>query len=190
MPKLRMSRCWEMPYCHEAIKEMCPAFKNRKNCWRLRQGCNCDPYLIESLLKRGGKTDALPEQGSAYVRSDLEKGARQAGTERTRECRNCPIFNEHQREKFRLLNPIIIAGSIVGLLAAYPIMRGLYTQFLEFMAQIATRFALAEAIPVASWIQRFDSPAVWGFFYIIVGLLLLSYILKLVEWAILVRKVV
>jgi len=31
---------------------------------------------------------------------------------------------------------------------------------------------------------------VWGFFYIIVGLLLLSYILKLVEWAILVRKVV
>jgi len=130
----RLSRCWEMPHCHEAIKEMCPAFKSRKNCWRLRQGCNCDPYLIESLLKRGASTDVLPEQGSAYIRSDLQAGARKAGTERTRECRNCPIFNEHQREKFRLLNPLIIAATIVGLIAAYPIVSELYARFIRFLA--------------------------------------------------------
>ena len=179
-----------MPYCHEAIKEMCPAFKNRKNCWRLRQGCNCDPYLIESLLKRGGSTDLLPEQGSAYTRSDLEKGARQAGTERTRSCRNCPIFNEHQRQKFRLLNPITIAATIVGLLAAYPIMRHLYTQFITAIATLARRFALSDTVPVGDWVARFDSPAVWTFFYVIVGLLLLSYVLKAVEWAVLARKLV
>jgi hypothetical protein len=189
-PIFRLSRCWETPYCHEAIKEMCPAFKNRKNCWRLRQGCNCDPHLIESLLKRGGSTDVLPEQGSEYVRSDLQSESRQAGEQRTRECRNCPIFNEHQREKFRLLNPIIVAGAIVGLLAAYPIVRGLYAKFIAFMATVARRFALSEAVPVGDWIARFDSPAVWWFFYIIVGLLLLSYVLKAVEWAILVKKIV
>jgi hypothetical protein len=186
----RPSRCWEMPYCHEAIKEMCPAFKSRKNCWRLRQGCNCDPYLIESLLKRGASTDVLPEQGSAYIRSDLEAGARQAGTQRTRECRNCPIFNEHQREKFRLLNPIIIAATIVGLIAAYPIVSALYGRFIRFLAVLAQRFALSETVPVGDWIERFDSPAVWTFFYIIVGLLLVSYVLKAVEWAILQRKIV
>jgi len=188
-PWWRLSRCWEMPYCHEAIKEMCPAYQQRKNCWRIRQGCNCDPHLIESLLRRGGSTDVLPEQGSEYTRSDLQKGAHQAGTERTRECRNCPIFNEHQREKFRLLNPIIIAGTIVGLIAAYPVMRALYAQFIAFLATLARRFALSETIPVGDWIARFDSPAVWAFFYIIVGLLLLSYVLKAVEWAILVRKI-
>jgi len=184
----RFSRCWEMPYCHEAIKDLCPAFKNRKNCWRLKQGCNCDPHLIESLLKRGGSTDVLPERGSAYIRSDLETGAHQAGTQRTRECRNCPIFNEHQREKFRLLNPLMIAGTIVALAAAYPIMRALYARFIEFTAALAQRFALSETVPVAQWIERFDSPAVWTFFYVIVGLLLLSYVLKAVEWAVLKRK--
>jgi hypothetical protein len=189
-PVWRLSRCWEMPYCHEAIKEMCPAFKNRKNCWRLKQGCNCDPHLIESLLQRGGSTDVLPEQGSEYIRSDLQAGAHQAGAQRTRQCRNCPIFNEHQREKFRLLNPIIIAGTILGLVAAYPIMRRLYAEFIRFLAQLARRFALSETVPVGDWIARFDSPAVWGFFYIIVGLLLLSYVLKAVEWAILARKIV
>lgn len=186
----RLSRCWEMPYCHEAIRDICPAYTRRRSCWRLKQGCNCDPYLIESLLKRGASATVLPEQGSTYLRSDLQTGAREAGTTRTRECRNCPIFNEHQREKFRLLNPIMIAGTIIGLAAAYPIMRVLYTRFIAFLAQLARRFALSEAVPVGDWIARFDSPAVWTFFYIIVGLLLLSYVLKAIEWAVLVRKVV
>ncbi len=189
-PWWRLSHCWEMPFCHEAIKESCPAYKQRKNCWRIKQGCNCDPHLIETLLKRGAGGNVLPEEGSEYVRSDLEKGAAQAGDKRTRECRNCPIFVEHQREKFRLLNPLLIAGSIIGLIAAYPIMRGLYARFIAFLARIAERLVLGQAVPVSDWITRFDSPAVWVFFYVIVGLLLLSYVLKAVEWAILVRKIV
>jgi hypothetical protein len=187
-PAHRLSRCWEMPYCHDAIKEMCPAFKNRKNCWRIKQGCNCDPYLIESLLRKGIGTNVLSEKGSEYVRTDL-LGGRDAGKERTRDCRNCPIFNEHQRQKFHVLNPLIVAGTIVLLGIAYPIMRGLYVQFINILAGLARQFALGTNVPVDDWIQRFDTPAVWIFFYVIVGLILLSYILKLVEWAILVRKV-
>ena len=100
----RLARCWEMPYCHEAIKEMCPAFQRRRSCWRIKQGCNCDPYLIESLLRKGvGKE--IGARDAAYLRSDLA-GNRRMGTERTRECRSCPIFIEHQRQKFRVLNPL------------------------------------------------------------------------------------
>jgi len=188
-PGYRISHCWEMPFCHEAIKEMCPAFKNRKDCWRLKQGCNCDPYLIESLLKRGASTTVLPEQGSTYVRSDLQERARPTESTRTRECRNCPIFIEHQREKFRVLNPLIIAAAIVGLAVAYPIMRALYAQFIAFLARLAEQLVLGETVAVSEWIERFDSPAVWIFFYIIVGLLVLSYVLKAIEWAILVKKI-
>ena len=188
-PSYRISHCWEMPLCHEAIKESCPAYKSRKDCWRIKQGCNCDPYLIESLLKRGASTNVLPEQGSTYVRSDLQSGARQAGSTRTRECRNCPIFNEHQREKFRVLNPAIIAGTILGLAAAYPLMRALYAQFIAFLARLAEQLVLGQSVAVGDWIARFDSPAVWTFFYMIVGLLVLSYVLKLIEWAVLVRKI-
>ncbi len=187
-PTHRLSRCWEMPFCHEAIKEMCPAYSRRKNCWRIRQGCNCDPYLIESLLKKGSGLNVLPEQGSEYVRSDLTSHQRKAGAERTTECRRCPIFNEHQREKFRLLNPIIVAACVIGLIAAFPIMREFYQMTIHGAARLAERLAYGSHVPVGDWVNRLDSPAVWYFFYIIVGLLALSYVLKAVEWAVLKVK--
>ncbi|MGC9317639.1 MAG: hypothetical protein ACP5KN_06320, partial [Armatimonadota bacterium] len=188
-PWWRMAHCWEMPYCHQAIREMCPAYTNRRDCWRLGRGCNCDPYLIESLLRQGADRDVLPEEVTEYTRSDLT-GDRVAGRERTRQCRDCPIFNEHQRQKFRLLNPIIIIAAVVGLGFAYPIVRRLYTGFIAFMAALAERFAFGTQVPVGRWVQRLDSPAVWVFFYIILGLLAMSYVLKAVEWAVLRRKII
>jgi len=189
-----LQRCWEMPYCHDAIKEVCPAFKARKNCWRIRQGCNCDAGMIEALIRSGGAArgkGAEAKRGTqeAYVRSDLQSDIKIGQGERTRECRNCPIFHEHQRPKFQLLNPIFIIATIVGLLAAYPIMQRLYRAAIQFMSKLASTLAYGETLSVSDWISRLDSPAVWVFFYIIVGLLVLSYALKLVEWAILVRKV-
>lgn len=192
-PKWRLQRCWEMPYCHDAIKEVCPAFKARKNCWRLRQGCNCDSGMIEALIRSGaavkGKgTESKKGTQEAYIRSDLQADIKLGQGERTRECRNCPIFNEHQRQKFQLLNPIVIVAAIAALLAAYPIMQRLYRAAIQGMSSLASRLAYGETLSVSDWISRLDSPAVWVFFYIIVGLLVMSYVLKFVEWAILVRK--
>lgn len=187
VPWYRLARCWEMPFCHEAIMEMCPAFKARKSCWRLRQGCNCDPYLIEALLRKGAGKE-ISMQDAAYLRTDLVEG-RKTSSHRTRECRNCPIFIEHQRQKFRVLNPLLIIATIIALLAAYPIMRGLYTTFIRTVATLANHLAYGSQVPVGDWVMALDSPTVWIFFYIIVGLLVMSYVLKAIEWAILVRKI-
>ncbi len=187
-PWYRLARCWEMPYCHEAIREMCPAYKARKSCWRIGQGCNCDPHLIETLLRRGAGKE-IGQQDATYVRTDLTDG-RAAGVKRTRQCRECPIFNEHQRDKFRVFNPLIIAASIIGLLAAYPIVRKLYAAFIETLARLAHQLAFGSQVPVDDWVRALDSPAVFFFFYVIIGLLALSYVLKAVEWAILQRKII
>ena len=190
----RLQRCWEMPYCHDAIREVCPAYKARKNCWRIRQGCNCDPNLIEALIRAGGATRGKGDTSSgkmvqeAYMRSDLEADIKLGEGERTRECKDCPIFNEHQRQKFNLLNPIIIIAAIVGLLAAYPVMRRLYTLSITGLSSLASQMTYGASQSVSQWIGRLDSPAVWVFFYVIVGLLVMSYVLKFVEWAILIKK--
>jgi len=187
VPWYRLARCWEMPFCHEAIKEMCPAYKARKSCWRIGQGCNCDPYLIEALLRKGAGKEVSP-QDATYMRTDLAEG-RKTSSQRTRECRNCPIFIEHQRQKFRVLNPVLIVATVILLLAAYPVMRGLYAAFIRTVATLANRLAYGSQVPVGDWVMALDSPTVWIFFYIIVGLLVMSYVLKAIEWAILVRKI-
>lgn len=190
----KLQRCWEMPYCHEAIREVCPAYKVRNNCWRIRQGCNCDPTMIEALIRAGGATRGKGDTSSgklaqeAYLRSDLEADIKLGEGERTRECKNCPIFNEHQRQKFNLLNPIIIVAAIAGLLAAYPIMQKLYVVSIIALSSLASQMTYGVSESVSQWIGRLDSPAVWIFFYIIVGLVVMSYVLKFVEWAILVKK--
>lgn len=193
-PAWRLSRCWEMPYCHEAIKEMCPAYQARRSCWRIRQGCNCDPTMIEALIRAGGATRGKGDTSDgkvaqeAYMRSDLEADIKLGEGERTRECNVCPIFNEHQRQKFNLLNPIIIIAAIVGLLAAYPIMKKLYVLSITGLSQLASQMTYGASESVSQWIGRLDSPAVWVFFYVIVGLVVMSYVLKFVEWTILVKK--
>ena len=68
-------------------------------------------------------------------------------------------------------------------------MHRLYTAFIEGTAALAHRLAYGTEVPVDEWIRALDTPAVWVFFYIIVGLLVMSYLLKAVEWAVLQRKI-
>jgi len=193
-PWWRLQHCWETPYCHDAIKEVCPAFKARKNCWRIHQGCNCDSGMIEALIRSGaasrGKGVTAEKKGTQeeYMRADLEGGIKIGQGERTRECRDCPIFLEHQRQTFKMVNPIVTIAAIVGLLAAYPIMKQIYQLGIQGMSKLASRLAFGASVSVSDWIGRLDTQTVWVFFYIIVGLLVMSYVLKFVEWAILIRK--
>jgi hypothetical protein len=193
-PWYRLSRCWELPYCHQAIREFCPAYKQGRSCWRLGLGCNCDPHMIEALIRSGGAergksdtTSGMRGVHEAYVRSDLT-GDRVVGkAERTRTCKDCPIYNEHQRQKFRVFNPIIITGTIVALLAGYPLFIRGYKSALEALTEIVQRLAYGKFDP-SRWFQGWQTPAVRTLLFLVFAGIALSYILKLVEWAILVRK--
>ena len=186
--------CWEMPYCHEALKEMCPAYKARKSCWRYGSGCNCDPDLIESLIRAGGVGSRAPDaetrraQGE-YIRSDLEADAVKAGQTRTIPCTKCPIYNDHQRAKYKFINPIAIIGTIVVLVAGYRPLMSLYRGLIGAMAGLASQFTLGSEVDPTAWFEYLDTPTIRAFFVIILGLLLLSYVLRAVEWAILVKKI-
>ena len=88
-----------------------------------------------------------------------------------------------------MLNPIIIAATVVGLFAAYPLVQRVYRAVIYGMADIASRLAYGTDVDPGVWFQRLDTQAVRVFFFIILFLLALSYVLKFIEWAILVKKV-
>jgi hypothetical protein len=191
------SPCWGLPYCHDAVREHCPAFKARKSCWRFGYGCNCDPSLIEQLIRSGaletGKTTAT--QGSkqrvaqeAYVRSDLQADRVVRASERTIPCTKCPIYLDHQRQKFKIVNPIAIVAALIGMAIAYKPLLVIYTLVVKTTATLASRLTFGPNRDAGQWFEYLNTPAVQVFFFIIVGLLALAYVLKFVEWAIFVKK--
>ena len=184
------ARCWDMPYCHEFVREECPAYKAHKTCWRFGYGCMCHPKLIETLIRAsaGGASAVAKARQSDYVRSDLEADAGLKPDERTIPCSKCAIFAEHQRQKFRIVNPIVVVGTIVGLAVGYKPVMALYTAFLSLVSGLAARFTLTDNVDPSQWFRYLDSPTVKIFFYVILGTLLLAYLLKTVEYLVLTKK--
>jgi len=184
------ARCWEMPYCHEAVREECPAYKARKTCWKFGYGCMCHPKLIESLIRASttGQTAVAKARQAEYVRSDLEADEAFNPDQRTIPCSKCPIFAEHQRQKFRIVNPLVMVGVILGLVLGYKPVMAAYTVFLTVISRLAARFTLTDKVDPTAWFRYLDSPTVKIFFYVIVGTLVLAYVLKLVEYLILTKK--
>jgi hypothetical protein len=192
--------CWEMPFCHEAVRDICPAYKARKSCWRVGYGCNCDPSLIETLIRTGGastgkgairKTAEQRITAEAYLRSDLAADTARAGSqERTIPCSQCLIFIEHQRQKFRVLNPLAIIGTFVGLFFLYKPLTAVYGAVIDFMAALLARLAYGTMVRPDQWVSYLNTPAVKVFFFIFVGMIVLAQVLKAVEWAVLKRMII
>ena len=195
------SRCWQLPYCHDTIREVCPAYKERKNCWRFGRGCNCDPMLVETMIRSGaarvGKgQDKVSAQkqvtADEYLREALGAGKQPAAAkgqaDRTIDCKKCPIYGEHQRQKFNIANPVAIILTIALLVMAYPVLNQAYQLTITGLANLAAQFTFTEDTSVGRWIGYLDTTTVRVFFYGILSLFALSYVLKLVEWAIFVKK--
>lgn len=185
------ARCWDMPYCHDAVRDTCPAYVDHKTCWKFGYGCMCNPKLIEALIRAstGGRTTTKRAEGE-YLRSDLEADVALSSAQRTIPCVKCPIYIEHQRQKYRIVNPIVIALTLAGLIFGYAPIMGVYRRFLQVLSNLAARFTLTDQIDPRQWFYYLDSPAVRIFFYVIMGTIFMAYVLKSVEWLVLNKKVV
>ena len=191
VPKEKLlARCWEMPFCHDAVRELCPAFKEKKTCWKYGRGCNCDPDLVETLI---GTRHAGPKRGArsseaAYILQELEVDQVKSRAEKTIPCARCPIYTEHQRRKFRVVNPLLIVITV----ALVGILYGPLTQLYSAMAMGVARLIIVSGDPNALdwWKSYLDTPALAGAFVVIIALFSLSWILKIGEWLVLEKKLV
>ena len=134
------AKCWQLPFCRESIRKQCPIFHAKTKCWKERVGCMCEENII-MLAMGGGEKEQPPVGlnkdtgfvpiGDLIVKSQKEtrsqiptrigpRGVRiptnpHLNEEQKRErCRNCVIYNEHQRQKYQLLS--VPATLIVPLL--------------------------------------------------------------------------
>lgn len=119
-----LGKCWEGPYCRDFIRPHCPIFLSRKACWREKRGCYCEEDIVAAAAAKinGVVLDMAPDPKQNYANVARQVGT--TGTEnayrkpalshaqKVQRCKYCVIFNEHEREKYQLLVPVVIIGTI------------------------------------------------------------------------------
>lgn len=103
-----LTSCWESGYCREVVRDACPAFIKKKSCWRLKMGCLCDERIL--LRAAAGKEiDNDSYRGimkSLGLDKPLGESTLSAQIKRAR-CRRCGIYLNHQKQKYKLLAPMV-----------------------------------------------------------------------------------
>jgi hypothetical protein len=144
-----LSRCWQLPFCREFVRQRCPIFHARTKCWRQRVGCMCEESVIRHAMDAIMQDAVLDRTENSAVdfaatvpderRIDLDGSAGAAARKQAKElparpaappvrrrdvkiphnpnlsafakrerCRNCVIYNEHQRLKYQFLGPLAV----------------------------------------------------------------------------------
>jgi hypothetical protein len=142
-----MAKCWQLPYCRDAIRKGCPIYHARTRCWRQRVGCMCEENVIRHAMdaiiskelimfdapvaqstglidmtpvKDEGKPvteNPTPDQTKEFPARPVPQNRRDVhiphnpnipmAIKRER-CRNCVIYNEHQRLKYQFFAPLLV----------------------------------------------------------------------------------
>lgn len=97
-----LGKCWQLPYCRKFVREKCPIFHAKRTCWRERVGCMCEEKVIrDAMSSKVVPKDAL--MAATYIPQNLQLPMA-AKKER---CRQCVIYNEHQKHKYKLALPVV-----------------------------------------------------------------------------------
>lgn len=187
-----LAKCWEGPYCREFIREHCPIFLQRKACWKERRGCYCDEDIVSNAAQKvkGVMLEMAPSSESNFA-SPTNQAPRKAiltDWQKAERCRNCIIYNDHQREKYRIFMPLTIIGTIAaGFVFSQP-------AFAFVKKTIGGIDGLVQRIsftpgggPPKNYVELADW-AVWAI-VISLGIMLISKALQTLEWLVFVKKV-
>jgi hypothetical protein len=173
-----LGKCWQLPYCRKFVRERCPIYHAKRTCWRERVGCMCEEEVIRTAMENKPIPKAQLLDGSAIPRNH-----RLNEKQKAERCRNCVIYNEHQRHKYKAVIPAVLA--FYGLL------------YFALHAPLAAGItALIKAVNLAIGKATFTNGAnldvpvffVEGLLFFMI-LLLLTYTMKLVEFLVFKLKI-
>ena len=103
--------CWQMPYCRDYLRRFCKAYEQRKSCWRIKSGCYCDEDMILRVMKRSSTSKVAGfDQRYSEVFGGTSKNL--AVAQKRQRCRQCFLYSEHQKQKYRILSPLVFPGAI------------------------------------------------------------------------------
>jgi hypothetical protein len=107
-----LGKCWQLPYCRKFVRERCPIYHARRTCWQERVGCMCEESVIQNAME--GKV--IPSDVVAAAKF-IPRNSKLTPGQKAERCRQCIIYNEHQKHKYQLALPLT-ALVLIGIYAA------------------------------------------------------------------------
>jgi hypothetical protein len=169
------AKCWQLPFCRESLRKKCPIYHARTKCWKERVGCMCEENVIR--LAMGGEDEQKPVDmtkeagfvpiGDLITKSEKEerksiptrpgpRGVRiptnphLTESQKKMRCHNCIIFNEHQRQKYQLLSPIVTLAVPALVFWQFEALRNLIGNMLNMIDSVVGRVTFSGANAGAS----------------------------------------
>lgn len=173
-----MGRCWQLPYCRKFVRERCPIYHSRRTCWKERVGCMCEEEVIRNAMEN----KVVPKDMVAAARyiPYNNKIPMEAKKER---CRQCVIYNEHQKHKYRVALPM----TVIGFGAIYVLLRepllGMTGNIIGSFDKVFANLTFQKGGAITTKVQNAPLPfaEVLLICFMIVGL---AYTLKMLEYVI------
>ncbi|MHB9037846.1 MAG: hypothetical protein ACYC64_14405 [Armatimonadota bacterium] len=174
--------CWDMSYCREFVRQVCPAFTAKKPCWRMKVGCYCDEHTI--LMAMAGKGDGNDSYKGILHSLGLDGQSKKpkvsAKVKRAR-CRRCGIYAEHQRQKYRILSPIAFPSVVLALYIFY----GQISNYVGTALEKTDRFvSFLSYKTVADYSFATDGRIITNLAVVWLGIIIISYTLRTLEYLI------
>ncbi len=183
------ARCWEQPHCIDFIREVCRPYAEKRSCWKLQTGCMCDVRYLYEAMRKDNTMGIRADEGMDDLIPDAESMGG-GGHERKLYCKDCRIYLEHQRRKFKVLSPLAVPITIVIVLALTPLFSVAYHGLIAAVGRGIGFMWLTDARETVA--QRFvddmsNQTAVYAAL-VMFGLFLLSAVMRFIEWMTLEMK--
>ncbi len=189
-----LGKCWEGRFCRDFIRVHCPIFQSRKACWRVKRGCYCEGDIVtNAALKMSGKPLQMAPDARYNFANDPAPTPRKVEltpSEKRERCRQCVIYNDHQRQKYQIVMPLVIVGVIALAILNGVLLREYLRMGLGGIETVMGRFSFGEAaIGGISWKLGKPSQTVEWVMIAAFTTMAIAKALQTLEWAIFKLKV-
>lgn len=178
------ARCWQMPYCRDFVRKVCPAYQGRKSCWRLRSGCYCDEKTMLRALGAQSSEGKMFAKEVNYRTGGLLGSKTLTSAQKIQLCRNCVIFQYHQAQKYKLASPLVFPAAAALIWVLYPSIEMLFRSVVKFTDQFMKMVSfLPQASANAPDISQIPEFVFW-MFVAWIAIVAVSYGLRFVEFCV------
>ncbi len=176
-----LGRCWEGPFCKDHIRVKCPIFlKKQGPCWWYKEGCMCEERIVlQAMIDPNWKDQMSRADQSLKMSSPRKILSAEAKRER---CRNCVIYNEHQRQKYKALTTIALIAFPAFVALNIPWLQGVVHQILFGLDAATKRFAFGSSPTGLTVLHTGEYSFIAWLFLFALGVVLMSQVLKAIEY--------